>query len=1118
MKQKITAFVLSLLMCLSLVAPQHIFAESKLTDELVGNSEENIDSEVLNDMDSVDESETPEDLEETENSDNKDNEDEDSSLSTSTTPENTEESISNNNIEAFNVSNVVTTWSELSEAINRVEENAQKIIDINADITADTNTDKTILIKANQHIELKGQGNIKGLGFDSFKVEKGGSLTIDGPTITNSQIIVEGKLNLYSGKISDTKLEGPTIFVNGGEFTMSGGEFSGNEAVISESPQPSGLRFKVNYYQYAPITVYNGAFTLNAGSISKNKGYLRGGAIGVWGEQGSNKSKVTINGGEITQNLAIHNRFYAWGGGLYMEDCDFEMNGGLVAKNTAECGGGIVAIRSEAKILSGTISENTNGEYSGKGGGILITDTDTVIKNVSIYKNVANGPGGGLYIAASKDADHKLLIDGAIVKENSALSRDYYYNGGGLYIYNYKYTIDGGQFIGNVSGNSGGAISATAKSKGQINAGLFESNSSNGFWGGGAIYNHNDCELTINRALIKENSFKENFMIGIGVGGKNKPISRQGGGIWNCPAGHTIINITNGLAMYDNLAPNFAGGVHNGAGDDFANIIKYENDNPVGSSSVKLAPRMLGGGYRLWYQDGSFEGIHTNWQKEEQTPRYNPENPGKPLPYNTVIEEKKGAQLVYKSVPTQESKDLAEQVATTIFKNNFAQGVGISGGAITNNGKLIFGEDKPYKIQITKAWYGDDEKTRPEEIVLQMYVGDHYVQDVKLTKDGNWTATIEDFPDPDTLIDNKTGKLLPINFKEKDSGKYILSEVKKEKDTASSTYSIYLENSLKTEVKVNKVWDDNNDKLGKRPNSITVALLADGKETGKTIELNQDNDWKGEFKDLPSHKNGEFVKYTVKEVEVGNGYTSKITGNAKDGFTITNSRTPEKTTINIKVNKVWNDSNNQDGKRPETITVRLLKNGKEVAVKTLTQADNWQWEFANLEKYENGKLIEYTITEDKVPGYTSEIDGFTITNSRIPEKTNIKVNKVWDDNNNKDGKRPDSITVKLLADGKQVDGKVLQLSAKNNWSGEFVDLDVYKDGKTIDYTIEEVEVGNGYTSKITGNAKDGYTITNSRKPDIPKTGAGSSIIFSALLLGASVVMFYLDRKNKKHID
>ncbi len=402
---------------------------------------------------------------------------------------------------------------------------------------------------------------------------------------------------------------------------------------------------------------------------------------------------------------------------------------------------------------------------------------------------------------------------------------------------------------------------------------------------------------------------------------------------------------------------------------------------------------MLGGGYRLWYQDGSFQGVHNNWPEDQQTPRYNPKNPGKPLPYNTVIEEKKGAQLAYKSVPTQESKNLAEQVATTIFKNNFAQGTGISGGAITNNGKLIFGEDKPYKIQITKSWSGDDEKTRPEEIVLQMYVGEHYIQDIKLTKEGNWTATIEDFPDPDTLIDNKTGKLLPINFKEKDSGKYILSEVKREKDSKESIYTIHLENSLKTSIKVNKTWNDNNNQAGLRPDSITVALLANGKEIGKTIELNKDNDWKGEFNDLPSHNNGELIKYTIKEVNIANGYTSTIEGDITKGYTIKNSyippqTPPEKTEVGVE--KIWKDENSADGKRPEEITVHLYKNGKLFQTRKISGKDGWKVVFKDLDKYEDDKEILYTIKEEKVEGYTGEVsgnakDGFVLTNTRKPE-------------------------------------------------------------------------------------------------------------------------------------
>ena len=88
--------------------------------------------------------------------------------------------------------------------------------------------------------------------------------------------------------------------------------------------------------------------------------------------------------------------------------------------------------------------------------------------------------------------------------------------------------------------------------------------------------------------------------------------------------------------------------------------------------------------------------------------------------------------------------------------------------------------------------------------------------------------------------------------------------------------------------------------------------------------------------------------------------------------------------------------------------------------------------------------------------------------------------KVWDDKNNQDGKRPASVTVKLLADGQDT-GKNLELNKENNWSGNFTDLDVNKVGKAIVYTVEEVAVA-GYKSEITEDAPTGYTITNSYTP------------------------------------
>ena len=77
----------------------------------------------------------------------------------------------------------------------------------------------------------------------------------------------------------------------------------------------------------------------------------------------------------------------------------------------------------------------------------------------------------------------------------------------------------------------------------------------------------------------------------------------------------------------------------------------------------------------------------------------------------------------------------------------------------------------------------------------------------------------------------------------------------------------------------------------------------------------------------------------------------------------------------------------KEGLRPEKITVRLLADGQEVAVKEITATDNWQASFTDLPEYKDGKKIVYTITEDPVAGYTSKIDGFTVTNRHTPPTT-----------------------------------------------------------------------------------------------------------------------------------
>ena len=108
----------------------------------------------------------------------------------------------------------------------------------------------------------------------------------------------------------------------------------------------------------------------------------------------------------------------------------------------------------------------------------------------------------------------------------------------------------------------------------------------------------------------------------------------------------------------------------------------------------------------------------------------------------------------------------------------------------------------------------------------------------------------------------------------------------------------------------------------------------------------------------------------------------------------------------ISITKTWSDVDNQDGKRPASITVHLLANGSLVDSKTVSAADAWSYHFSDLPKYKNGEVITYSISEASVAGYTTRVDQFNLTNSYTPEKMNITVKKNWNDAQNQDGKRP----------------------------------------------------------------------------------------------------------------
>ena len=371
--------------------------------------------------------------------------------------------------------------------------------------------------------------------------------------------------------------------------------------------------------------------------------------------------------------------------------------------------------------------------------------------------------------------------------------------------------------------------------------------------------------------------------------------------------------------------------------------------------------------------------------------------------------------------------------------------------------------NKPIKtsVPVTKIWVGP--KAGPITVHL-LADGTDTGKTLTLNEAGNWKGTF------DGLRKYKTdGTEIVYTVKEDDVANYtnaITGDI-------ASGFTITNTNTEKVNVPVAKKW------IGPKANSVTVHLLADGVDTGKTLTLDEAGNWTGTFSSLDKYKaDGTEIVYTVKENDITN-YTVAITGDATSGFTITNTNTEK---VSVSGTKTWNDNNNQDGKRPASITVNLLKNGTKVDSKTVTPdvSGAWTYSFSGLDKYNaDGTEITYTVSEDSVDGYTSTVTGTNITNSYTPETTVVKVTKAWV------GPKTNSVTVHLLADGTDT-GKTITLDEAANWTGTFSNLPKYKDGTEIVYTVKEDDIAN-YTSAITGDATTGFTITNTEVPhDTPK--------------------------------
>ena len=187
--------------------------------------------------------------------------------------------------------------------------------------------------------------------------------------------------------------------------------------------------------------------------------------------------------------------------------------------------------------------------------------------------------------------------------------------------------------------------------------------------------------------------------------------------------------------------------------------------------------------------------------------------------------------------------------------------------------------------------------------------------------------------------------------------------------------------------------------------------------------------------------------------------------------------------MSIPVSKIWDDDNNRDALRTESVTVHLLRNGVDTGLtKVLDEEHEWAGVFENIAYAdENGDKYRYTVTEDPVSGYTASVklkgDGFVITNKHDPERINIPVTKTWVGDTAEN--RPAYITVALYANDERVSSLTIRPNSRGEWKGSFNNIYKYENGQEIVYRIEE-SIEGSLSDYI--QTYDGYNITNTYNP------------------------------------
>ena len=341
-----------------------------------------------------------------------------------------------------------------------------------------------------------------------------------------------------------------------------------------------------------------------------------------------------------------------------------------------------------------------------------------------------------------------------------------------------------------------------------------------------------------------------------------------------------------------------------------------------------------------------------------------------------------------------------------------------STGSVTEEGVLLV-EDAKTSVKVKKVDIADGKELEGATIQIIDKNG-KVVDEWTSTKEAHETKglkTGEEYTLRETVAPEGYDVTTDITFTIDEHGK--VTTTGNTTTDASGDTVILVEDAAKkqteyTDITGRKIWVDNDNEHGVRPEKIEVKLFADGTEVQAkpTWTVIDDNTWEFTFTKLPLRNSEDKpIRYTVTETPV-EYYTTSISG-----MTITNTVEDKgpKEFVTVSGTKTWVDNDNADGKRPASILVKLLRDGEVIDQKTVTEADGWSYSFGELPA-DDGFTVKYTYTIQEAPvaGYYTRIKGYDITNTRLPDKTKKKEKKKPTKSKPKYGKRTEEEMEELI--------------------------------------------------------------------------------------------------------